>query len=103
MNIQHENLQIEMARLNDLTISGKIRWEKKHGTLFTYHTNDLQQFMAVSCCSPDCWLQVGNRKWNIPCEDMLILCAEIAKQIKKDTSEMSAVVETLRTVIDQLV
>jgi len=103
MNNQYENLQMEMARLNDLTISGKIRWQKTPGTSFTYYTQDLQQFMAVACCNSECWLQVGNQKWNIPCEDMVILCGEIAKQVKRDTKEISAVVETLRTVIDPLV
>jgi len=97
MEITIEDLRQEIAKIAEATKSRKKRWERMPNHLGAYRTIEPQSYLAVSYCNPERWIQTKDVKIDVPCEELFELCGEIVKQIRQDSKQMAAMVESLRT------
>jgi len=92
-------LNIEIARITELTKAGMLRWEKIPGHYCTYQTiNEAYPRLEVSCCVPKCYVDVSGKRVDVSCEDMVVLCAEIVKQVRRKEAAMKEVLSLIRTI-----
>ena len=99
MSTKPEQLNMEIARISELTKTGILRWEKVPGLYCTYHTiNDAYPRLEVSCCKPECYVEVADKRVDVSCEDMVVLCAEIVQQVRQRDAAMTEVLSLMRTI-----
>ena len=92
-------LNIEIARIAELTKTGTLRWEKIPGRYCVYQTlNDAYPRLEVSCCVPKCYVEVSEKRIDVSCEDMVLLCAEIVKQVRQKEAAIKEVLSLIRTI-----
>ena len=59
---EHEQLNLEIARVAELTKAGAVKWEKAPGKYCTYRTTDeTHPRLEVSCCKPECYVEVADK------------------------------------------
>jgi len=96
---QSEQFNVEVARIAELTKTGVLRWEKAPDCLCTYQTlNDAYPRLVVSCCKPECYVEVSGKRIDVSCEDLIILCAEIVQQVRQREAAMQEVISLMRTI-----
>ena len=96
---EHDQLNVEIARVAELTKAGTVKWEKVPGKYCTYQTTDeTHPHLEVSCCKPECYVEVSDKRVDVSCEDLIVLCAEIIRQVRRSQEQTAEVVSLLRTV-----
>jgi len=91
----YNDLRIKIVAISESTRQGKIKWKRTPFLHCTYQTLDSEPYLSVSCCRPECFIQTDGAKLDVPCEEMFELCSEIVKQIRQNTAQVSAMVESL--------
>jgi hypothetical protein len=96
---EHDQLTVEIARVAELTKAGTVKWEKVPGKYCTYQTTgETQPRLEVSCCKPECYVEVSGKRVDVSCEDLIVLCAEIIQQIRRSQEQTAEVVSLMRTI-----
>jgi len=91
-----EHLRQEIAKITEATKTREKLWERVRNHTGMYRTIESQPYLAISYCNPHCWIQAKDLKITVSCEEIFELCGEIVKQIRQNTTQMAAMIESLR-------
>jgi hypothetical protein len=98
MKTKDHQIIAEITRLVNSTNSGVLQWERVPGLTCTYQTDSMHQHLIVSCCQPECWIELGNRRVDVSCEDLMPLCSEIIRQVRQSEVQKDETIAVLRTI-----
>jgi len=99
---KYNDLRVKIAEISELTRQSKTKWERYPGLTCTYQTIESDPiYLSVSCCKPGCFIQTEGVKLDVPCEELFELCSEIVTQIRQDTVQITAMVESLDALVEK--
>ena len=92
-------LNIEIARITELTKAGIVLWERVPGLHCTYQTIDeTNPRLEISCCAPKCYVEYENERVAVSCDDLSTLCNAVIEQIKWSSALTAKAVTLLRKI-----